>query len=105
MKKKRLLILTLTSLLMASCCYSIFVKYPGIQIVNDSDLELYVFDCAVAFEGKDNAYIAPHWTVKPHKTVLGRYSMYYSKVEDLLNDGALHITFVNKADVDEYSWE
>mgnify|MGYP006939723709 FL=1 len=31
--------------------------------------------------------------------------MYYSKVEDLLNDGALHITFVNKADVDKYSWE
>lgn len=106
MKKKQLLILTLTSLVMVSCCYSIFVKYPGIQIVNDSDLELYMFDCAVALEGKDNSYITPHWTVPPHKTVIGRYSMYYSKVEDLLDDdGTLRITFINKADVDKYSWE
>ena len=37
MKKKRFLILTLASVLMTSC-YSIFVKYPGIQVINEFGL-------------------------------------------------------------------
>ena len=103
MKKKLLLILTLTSLFVVSCCYSIFVKYPGIQVINDSDYTLYVFTHEVAFDGEREPDW--DWNVNPHSTRTIRCSMYCSNVKDFMTDGVLHITFVNKDDVEKHSWK